>query len=138
VPAASATPPAPAPAVDLPAPEGRARGGSTQKIVGLSIAAAGLVGVGVGAALGLSARSKLEDAKPLCAPGFASCTRAGLEVLHSARTTATWSTVAFVGGGVLIAGGIVVFATATGDRKAVGLRACVGRGEASAAIEGVF
>lgn len=92
-------------------------GGGGQKIVGLVLAGAGVVAIGIGSGLGIDAASKkgVADDPTKCgrtADGKLHCNSAGIDQLDSANASATISTVLFVAGGALIAGGIVVFLAA--------------------------
>jgi hypothetical protein len=92
-------------------------GGGTRRILGLALAGAGLVGIGIGSGFGIDAASKkgVVDDPRFCvrqADGKVRCNAEGTAQLDSANTAAAISTVLFVVGGALIAGGIVLFATA--------------------------
>jgi len=97
-------------AATTPPPETNA--GSTQRVVGIAAAGAGVIGVVIGSVLGLVAKSKLDqsNADDHCDPS--GCDDTGLSLRHSAVTAATGSTVGFIAGGVLIAGGAVLWFTA--------------------------
>lgn len=141
VPAPSAAPPAsgasaPEPlsaGAPPPADEKPQEGLGTQRIAGIGIGAAGLVGVVVGAVFGLKAGSKHSEAqKPENCPTPTQCYPSGAALTSDARGAATVSTIAFVAGGVALAGGVVLYFTA--PKKAappktgfVALRAGLGR-----------
>jgi hypothetical protein len=93
--------------------------GKTQRILGLGAAGVGVVGAAVGAVFGLLASSNWSSAQSDC-PSAVSCKQpqAGNE-RSSALTDSTVSTIAFMGGGVLIAGGAVLFFTAPKPNNAV-------------------
>lgn len=100
-------------ATPAPAP---ARGGA-QRVLGLVLAGVGVAGVGVGSAFGIDAASKKDVATDprYCLPvpgGPTHCNQQGADTLDGARTSATISTIAIVAGGVLVAGGLVLFFTA--------------------------
>jgi hypothetical protein len=90
--------------------------GTGQRIAGIVLGAAGVVGLGLGAVFGGVAASDWSSAKQACAGQPASCTTSasspGYQEEGSATTMATLSTVSFVAGGALAAGGIIVFFTA--------------------------
>jgi hypothetical protein len=91
---------------------------SSQRPIALGIAAAGVVGVGLGTFFGLSASSTWKDAKSGCTDYPFHCTQQGLDQHDSARSKATVSTVAFIAGGVALATGAVLWFTAgSGDQK---------------------
>jgi hypothetical protein len=99
-----------APATAQPAaPEASATSspGSTQRLIGLVVAGIGLVGIGVGAAFGIVAKSDNDGVGGNCNQGV--CNQQGLSSLDSAHTAATVSTVAFAAGGVTLAGGALLY-----------------------------
>jgi hypothetical protein len=109
------------PASDSPSHGGDANRIGGQKKVGIGIAAAGVVGLGLGTYFGLRASSKNDEADQHCRTESL-CDPRGLELDDQARAAATVSTVAFVAGGALLAAGAVLFFTAPGDeRTAVGV-----------------
>ena len=79
----------------------------------------GVVGLVLGAVFGAKAKNKqsqVDDAAPgvYCKPGDSSlCNQDGLNLLKEGRTAATISNIGFIGGGVLLAGGIVIMATSS-------------------------
>jgi hypothetical protein len=87
--------------------------GRTQRIIGGVAAGAGVIGVAVGAVLGIVAKSKLDQSN---ADGHCdaadTCDGTGLGLRSSAGSAALGSTVAFIAGGVLVAGGAVLWFTA--------------------------
>jgi hypothetical protein len=95
----------------------------TRRWIGLSIGALGVVGVGVGSALGLMAKSKLNESNSgPCDATTDRCDVTGLGLRKDAGSLATGSTIAFVAGGVALATGVVLFVTA---RSGTGSRAVV-------------
>ncbi len=122
---ASAPPGAPATAsAETPEP------GRTQRIAGIAAAGVGVVGVVIGSVLGLVAKSKLDqsNANNHC-DAHDTCDPQGLDLRSSAGSAATGSTVAFIAGGVLVAGGVVLWFTAPRDKNAgarVGLAPAIG------------
>jgi hypothetical protein len=101
--------------------------GNGQRILGLTLAGLGAVSIGIGSGLGIDAASKkgVADDPTKClhtADGKLHCNKDGTDQLDSANASATISTVLFVAGGALIAGGIVLFiaspkAAATAETK---------------------
>jgi hypothetical protein len=85
---------------------------TTRKWVGLVVGGAGVLGVGVGAVLGVLAISKLHQSNdgPCNAMDF--CNTAGLGLRSQAEGFGNASTVAFIAGGVAVAGGAVLYLTA--------------------------
>jgi hypothetical protein len=90
--------------------------GGAQRWIGIGTGIAGIAGIGVGSALGLAAKSKLDQSNSsttLCetSPGDY-CTPAGESLRKSTEALATGSTVFFVIGAAAVAGGIVIYLTA--------------------------
>ncbi len=90
--------------------------GAGQRMAGVVAGAVGMVGLGLGAVFGGVAAAKWSSAKSACNGQPVSCTTdpnsVGFQDKDSATTMATLSTVSFIAGGVLAAGGLVVFLTA--------------------------
>ncbi|HVR18461.1 MAG TPA: tetratricopeptide repeat protein [Polyangiaceae bacterium] len=109
--------------------------GSTQRTIGLVLGGVGIVGVAVGAIFGLQAGSKWDDAKAKCDDYPYGCGDDGVKLADDANSAATISTIGFIAGGVLIAGGATLWLTAgSGDDKAV----AVGVGPGTLRIKGRF
>jgi hypothetical protein len=81
------------------------------RTTGLVVAGAGIVGLGVGAAFGLTAQSKNDQSNHSGCNGN-DCTAPAAAVRRDALSAASASTVAFVLGGVLTAGGVVMWLVA--------------------------
>jgi hypothetical protein len=112
------------PATTTPAtPEQPASSWSGQKTAALIVGGVGLVGIGVGSAFGLIAKSKNDQAlqKDNCRTSTL-CSQTGINLTNDAKNAATVSTIAFVAGGVALAGGIVLWLTAPSSRSTTGLR----------------
>jgi tetratricopeptide (TPR) repeat protein len=86
---------------------------------GIVIGAAGLIAIGVGSALGLVAAGKLSDSN---ANGHCdaqdTCDAVGLDLRQQAKDAALVSTILFVGGGVAVAAGIILFVVAPKKKHA--------------------
>ncbi|MEO8875366.1 MAG: hypothetical protein ABI461_07255 [Polyangiaceae bacterium] len=97
---------------------------NTQRVIGIGVAGVGVVGVAVGAVFGLIASGKKGDAGNNCNADLSKCNASGVSDMSSARSSATISTVGFIAGGALLAGGVVLYLTApkANQEKAVGLR----------------
>jgi hypothetical protein len=97
--------------------------GQSQRIVGLTIGGAGVVGVVVGVIAGLMAKSAYDDAMSVCAGSL--CSPSGVSQRQSAHNLATGSTISFVTGAVALGAGAIVFFTSpksrTGASATVGL-----------------
>jgi hypothetical protein len=102
--------------------------GRTQRYLGLGAAGVGVVGVVVGAVFGLSASSSWSNAQKEC-PSANNCSQpqAG-DDRSNALSKSTVSTIGFIAGGVLIAGGAVLFFTAPKPRKDVSVGIAPGPG----------
>jgi hypothetical protein len=119
---------------------------ATERVVGLALGGVGVVGLGIGAVFGLLARSAWSNAKNACAGNTSSCPDPEVATANSYRnstlTDATISTADFIGGGLLIAAGAVVFFVG-GHRErnapvAVRLVPCVGPDSAGVSLHGAF
>jgi hypothetical protein len=100
-----------------PAPTPHQEGGATPwKPIGLAAAAVGVVGLGLGVGFGIAA---ISDKNSAACGADNYCNNGG--PLSDAKSAATLSTVGFVAGGVLLAGGaaVVLFAP-TGRESTVG------------------
>jgi hypothetical protein len=86
--------------------------GSGQRTVGLVLAGAGVVGVVIGSVFGLAAKSTYDQASQACRDGTGPCLGADVGHSNDAHSQAAVSTGAFVVGGALIAGGLVLYLTA--------------------------
>lgn len=80
--------------------------------IGLIGVAVGVLGLGAGAVATGIAATKLSDAKAAC-PGYPHCSslaqsNAALDLNDSGRHAATAATIAFIAGGVFVAGGVVL------------------------------
>jgi hypothetical protein len=93
--------------------------GSTQRTLGIAAMGAGVVGVGVGAFFGLQTSSKWSDAKNHC--NGVECDATGVQLATDAKNAGNISTIAFIAGGVLLAGGAALFFTAPVSDVKVGV-----------------
>ncbi len=114
---------------------GTASGMSTQKTLALVAGGVGLAGVVVGSVFGLKASSSWSDAKEQCASYPYDCGPEGKALEEDARSQATWSTIAFIVGGVGLAGGAALWFTADSSSEST-----VGFGVAptSITVKGTF
>ena len=80
--------------------------------VGIGLMAGGAIALGVGSALGVIASGQSKDLRALC-PAYPRCAEeqrvTALDKDDALRNSATGATVAFVAGGVMLAGGIALF-----------------------------
>lgn len=134
-PPAQASGPVPAPAT----PEAPTSTWSGQKTVALIVGGVGIVGLGVGSAFGLIAKSKNDQALQNCRTSTL-CTQTGLNLTDDAKSAATISTIAFVAGGVALAGGVVLWLTAPSHTSSTGLTVSplVGSSLGGAAVSGTW
>jgi serine/threonine-protein kinase len=113
-------PPAPGspvpPAPPIPTPSSP---GSTQRVLGVVTAGVGLAGIAVGSVFGVIAKGHLSDAGPHCSG--TECDVTGVPALSDARSAATVSTVGFIAGGALLAGGVVLYLVAPHGSPGTGL-----------------
>jgi hypothetical protein len=85
---------------------------SKQRMYALIAGGVGVVGIGVGTFLGLSAKSKNDDAKSGCTDGTSNCSADSVQKSKDARSQANLATVAFGVGIVGLAAGVVLWVTA--------------------------
>jgi hypothetical protein len=107
-------PPSPVapPIIPPPAVEAApASGGTTQRIAGVAVGAAGIVAVGVGSFFGLRAASLHDDAETNHCDA-ATCDQRGADLTSDARGAATASTILFAVGGAAIAAGVILYLVA--------------------------
>ena len=121
-------------------PDASSSPGSWRRPAGLVAAGVGVVALGVGTYFGVSAISKSSDAKGRCSPS--SCTDPGaVRENDDARTAATISDVAIVGGLAALGAGAFLFLTApAGPPRTTALHVApvVGRERVGLAIEQAF
>lgn len=117
-PGAGGEKPAPGPTMstspDRPPPE-MISSWSTQKKVALATGAAGAVGLAAGAILGGLAASKNGEMSQFCTDGSPpACNATGMGIAGDVKTFGTSSTIGFIAGGALLAGGVALWLTAPG------------------------
>lgn len=90
-----------------------AKRGEGQRTVGIVLAGVGAAGVVVGSVFGLISISKNSEADNECAPpDRRRCSAKGIEAGNAASTAGNVSTIAFIAGGVFLAGGLTLYVTA--------------------------
>jgi serine/threonine-protein kinase len=109
--------------------------GSTQRIIGLTVAGLGLVGIGVGSYFGIVAIGDEKKADSECSATQCE-TQAELNHSTDAHHHATASTIAFAAGGGLLAGGAVIYFTAPKKSASVGVTPLFAPGFAGVSIGG--
>ena len=125
---------------DVVEPEGR-----SQRNVGLTIATAGVLTIGVSLYFGASASSHYSDAKDLCGGHIDACGAANVPFaqtdVDSARSDALVSTILIAAGGALVVGGAIWYLTAprgTSVKTALRLTPSLDRDRAALTLAGVF
>ena len=114
--------------------------GGARRALGATLAILGVGGVAVGSVFGLLAKSTYDNARSECPTGVLSqcpvqATQATADK-DSADGQAVVSTVAFIGGGVLLATGAILFFTAPKAGGAVTVGAAVGGGGGTLTMSG--
>jgi hypothetical protein len=108
----------------------------TQRALAISLGAAGVAGLIVGGVFGLLAKSTYDNAlQNECGGNSIGCNAQGAQDGRTAHSQATVSTVAFIGGGVLLGGGVVLYLTAP-KSGSVAVSPEVGSGGAGLAVRG--
>ncbi|HEY3665188.1 MAG TPA: hypothetical protein VGL19_04270 [Polyangiaceae bacterium] len=102
-----------------------------QKMVALVVAGAGVVGIGIASALGLSANAEYKNAD--CPAGNV-CAPSGFDDRKSAISRAKTASIVFGAGAAVLVGGIVLWFTAPTSRTAVSAQPMVGKNCAGLAI----
>lgn len=148
-PSVTAEPPPPLPPSTSPvvvAPPLPAQGperGSTQRVVGIGIASAGIASVVVGSIIGLRAKSLHDDAIERC-PGTPCPDAEGVRLNEDAQTNAFVSNITFGGGLALVGAGVVVWLTAprakapAGSARLTKIQPVVGSNGAALSVGGSF
>lgn len=141
-PAAASDEPTGSPALLAHPPEPTTDDGSasfgTQRIWAVVAAGAGVVAVGVGVGFGLDAMAKHDQAKKVC-PDTACPDQNGVDLWNQASHAGTVSTVAFVAGGVALAGAAALWFTAPdGHSSSEDRTARISVGPAGLLVSGVW
>jgi hypothetical protein len=126
-----------APAAPATPPVERSRlvaSSSPLKTIGLAMAGAGAVGLGAGAVFGVLASSQKSDAS--CDSNSVCRNDAAASKLRDAKSSADLSTVLFIAGGALAAGGLTLWAL--GPSKTVYAAPTVGSRAAGFVVEGTW
>ncbi len=105
------------PELKVEPPKEERSGWGTQKTAGLVVGIAGVVGLGVGGFFGLKTQSTWRDAQSHCTSNL-ECEAEGVTLAEQARSSGNIATIAVIAGGVLAAGGAVLFFTAPSRPKA--------------------
>lgn len=142
-PAAPEAPPGPPPGAPPPRQVEESSTGSTQKTIGLVVGGVGVVGVGLGTFFGLRAKSKKDSSLDHCPNDPNLCDAKGVDLRDQALGSAKLATAFMIGGGVLLAGGVVLFLTAPSGSPRTGtnglqLAAGAMPGAAHVTLKGAF
>ncbi len=121
---------------ERPAEEPAPSDGSTQRTIGLVVGGVGVVGLGLGAFFGFRAKSKLDDSNAGHCAANDRCDATGVTLRSDYTSAARFSTVGFIAGGVLLAGGVVLYLTA--PRAPVAVAVNGGAGSANLVIRAAF
>jgi hypothetical protein len=111
-----------------------ASGLGTQRILAIVAGGVGVVGLGLGGVFGVMAMSKKSDAKNMCPDQCAN--QSGVNAWSDAKSAGNISTIAFIAGGVALAGGAALWFTAKPASN--GPRAQVGVGPGSIQLKGTW
>jgi hypothetical protein len=96
--------------------------GQTQRTLGIVGLTVGGVALGAGGVFGILALSKFNESKAQCSPtDINDCNADGVSLRNQALTFGNVSTVAFIAGGVLAAGGVVLLVTAPSAKSEVAI-----------------
>jgi hypothetical protein len=139
--APAVAPASPPPPADAPPP----RDGSGQRTIGLVIGGVGVVGLGLGSYFGIRAKQKNHDSFDHCQPNdHNQCDQTGVDLRNSAKSSAGLATAFMIGGGVVLATGVVLYLTSpsssprTGSISGVRMTAAAGPSAGHIALEGAF
>jgi hypothetical protein len=100
-----------------PPPNDEPKSGSPLRLVGFITAGVGVAGIAVGSIFGVMTISANDKANTECTLAMGKCTQAGVDAGRNADTFATVSTIAFIAGGVLAAGGAVLILAGKPSKK---------------------
>jgi hypothetical protein len=117
--------------------------GRTRRLVGLGVAGAGVVAMGIAGLVTLGARGDYRDALTAhCQGATDMCDEQGLSITHSAAHRANIATVVTVGGLAALAGGLIAYLTAPSaphpGEHALYLAPSVGAGGGTLVLGGAF
>ena len=109
----------------------------TQKLLGIITTGSGVAALAVGSFFGLNAASRWSDAKADCDP-YPYCGESGKQLAQDAKRSGTVSTVAFIAGSALLAGGLVLWLTAPSEAPDTESALALGVGPGSVQLRGSF
>lgn len=115
---------------------------ATRHVIGGAAMVIGLAAVGAGGYFGATARSKWQSAQNRCGGSIDNCSFADIGPAQTdvddARSAATKSTWSFVGGGLLVAAGAIVWFTAPSKESRVVVAPAVGAHSSGVTLSGSF
>jgi hypothetical protein len=111
---------------------------STQQLVGIVVGGAGVALLAVGAGFGARANHKNGDAKDKGCRGKLCPDQAGVDLTDDAQTAAKISDVGFIGGGALLAGGLLTYFLAPRGEHQTKLAFSADQRSAACTVGGVF
>jgi hypothetical protein len=85
------------------------RSTNTWRTAGFIAAGAGILALGTGGVLGLSAKTRYDESAPFCNEGR--CTPEGIDIRDEARSRGTFATIVMGAGAVLAVSGVVIVST---------------------------
>lgn len=112
--------------------------GERRRMAGIALGSAGVVGLGVGGVLGLVAMNHEGKARDVCEGSLCDPNSDGVDRTNKAQTAALVSTIGFVAGGALLAGGLVLYFTAPKATETATLRVAPTPGGASLTLGSRF
>jgi hypothetical protein len=121
----------------LSSPTETRRGIGTQKVLAVVAGGVGLIGLGIGTAFGVVSISKHRDAQAAC-PTSQCATSSDVNLWSEARSAGNISTAALVAGGVLLAGGAVLWFTTGKPRSDAAPGTDVGLGFGRITLKGTW
>lgn len=107
------TEPAPTTTTDFPEPV--VERGNTQRTLGWVTTGVGIVGLGLGAGFGLNSMAKRRESNDHCDGNL--CDQAGVDLRDDAIRSGNVSTIATIGGGAALVGGIILIVTAPSNER---------------------
>ncbi|RYZ09802.1 MAG: hypothetical protein EOO73_02665 [Myxococcales bacterium] len=104
-----------APPPPAPKPVANGNGAYTARVVGLSLAATGGVGLAAGGVLGVIAKRRNDDARAECPGSPRECTPRGAQLRDESERLTTYAVVSAAAGGGLLLTGLIVYFTAPSE-----------------------
>ena len=133
-----ASPAAPRDDASPPGDDAAARSNATRRWIGIGVAGAGVVGIGIGAVFGAIALSKLSESNDGPCDTGNHCTPAGLELRHQSGSATTGATISFAAGAAALAAGIGIYLTTPHDGEMLTVTPTVTAGGGGALLAGRF